>query len=151
MRQGIPAAGNFLHQELAIMTGAVEAMVVDVQCIMQALCPGQHFHTKVITTSPKVRSPARCIWSLTSTTPWRSPNILRSAVDNYKNRGAIHIPDIREDLVPGFSQEYINYMLGGTLPRIFPPAERRHHDRAHPRSCGDCGLQQSAQQPGLHA
>ena len=37
MRQGIPAAGNFLHQELAIMTGAVEAMVVDVQCIMQAL------------------------------------------------------------------------------------------------------------------
>ena len=37
MRQGIPAAGNFLHQELAILTGAVEAMVVDVQCIMQAL------------------------------------------------------------------------------------------------------------------
>ena len=37
MRQGIPAAGNFLHQELSIMTGAVEAMVVDVQCIMQAL------------------------------------------------------------------------------------------------------------------
>ena len=37
MRQGIPSAGNFLHQELAILTGAVEAMVVDVQCIMQAL------------------------------------------------------------------------------------------------------------------
>ncbi|MBC8508187.1 MAG: carbon monoxide dehydrogenase, partial [Chloroflexi bacterium] len=37
MRQGIPAAGNFLHQELSILTGAVEAMVVDVQCIMQAL------------------------------------------------------------------------------------------------------------------
>src|SRR5512136_166742 len=32
MRQGIPAAGNFLHQELAILTGAVEDMVVDVQC-----------------------------------------------------------------------------------------------------------------------
>ncbi len=44
MRQGIPAAGNFLHQELAILTGAVEAMVVDVQCIMQALVePGQQF------------------------------------------------------------------------------------------------------------
>ena len=37
MRQGIPAAGNFLQQELAILTGAVEALVVDVQCIMQAL------------------------------------------------------------------------------------------------------------------
>ena len=42
MRQGIPAAGNFLQQELAILTGAVEAMVVDVQCIMQALVgPGR--------------------------------------------------------------------------------------------------------------
>jgi anaerobic carbon-monoxide dehydrogenase catalytic subunit len=46
MRQGIPAAGNFLHQELSIMTGAVEAMVVDVQCIMQALVGlAQNFHT----------------------------------------------------------------------------------------------------------
>ena len=56
MRQGIPAAGNFLHQELAILTGAVEAMVVDVQCIMQALVGlAENFHTKVITTSPKVK------------------------------------------------------------------------------------------------
>ncbi|MGW8145134.1 MAG: anaerobic carbon-monoxide dehydrogenase catalytic subunit, partial [Anaerolineales bacterium] len=52
MRQGIPAAGNFLHQELAILTGAVEAMVVDVQCIMQALVDlASNFHTKIITTS----------------------------------------------------------------------------------------------------
>src|SRR3990172_5979578 len=35
LRQGVPSAGNFLHQELALLTGAVEAMVVDVQCIMQ--------------------------------------------------------------------------------------------------------------------
>jgi anaerobic carbon-monoxide dehydrogenase catalytic subunit len=56
MRQGIPAAGNFLHQELSIMTGAVEAMVVDVQCIMQALVDlASHFHTQIITTSPKVK------------------------------------------------------------------------------------------------
>jgi len=37
MRHGIPVAGNFLQQELAIITGAVEAMVVDVQCEMQSL------------------------------------------------------------------------------------------------------------------
>ena len=56
MRQGIPAAGNFLQQELSIMTGAVEAMVVDVQCIMQALVGlAENFHTKIITTSPKVK------------------------------------------------------------------------------------------------
>jgi carbon-monoxide dehydrogenase catalytic subunit len=37
MRHGVPIAGNFLQQELAVVTGAVEAMVVDVQCIMQAI------------------------------------------------------------------------------------------------------------------
>ncbi len=68
MRQGIPAAGNFLHQELAIMTGAVEAMVVDVQCIMQALVGlAQNFHTKIITTSPRSRSRARPTSNLMNT------------------------------------------------------------------------------------
>ena len=38
MRHGVPIAGNFLQQELAIITGAVEAMVADVQCIMPS-CP----------------------------------------------------------------------------------------------------------------
>lgn len=37
MRHGVPVAGNFLQQELAVATGAVEAMVVDIQCIMPAL------------------------------------------------------------------------------------------------------------------
>jgi carbon-monoxide dehydrogenase catalytic subunit len=56
MRQGVPSAGNFLHQELAIITGAVDVMVVDVQCIMQALPDlAENFHTEVITTSPKVK------------------------------------------------------------------------------------------------
>ncbi len=56
MRHGIPPAGNFLSQELAIATGSVEAMIVDVQCIMQALAEvASHYHTKVITTSPKAK------------------------------------------------------------------------------------------------
>ena len=37
MRHGIPVAGNFLQQELAIVTGAVDLMTVDVQCEMQGL------------------------------------------------------------------------------------------------------------------
>src|SRR5512139_859888 len=56
MRQGIPAAGNFLHQELAILTGSVEAMVVDIQCVMEGLVDvAKHYHTKIITTSAKAR------------------------------------------------------------------------------------------------
>src|SRR5512141_2274311 len=88
MRQGIPAAGNFLHQELSIMTGAVEAMVVDVQCIMQAWVDlASHFHTKIITTSPKV--------NITGATRIEfdehhalsiAKQILKAAIDNFKNR-----------------------------------------------------------------
>jgi len=123
MRQGIPAAGNFLHQELSILTGAVEAMVVDVQCIMQALTDlASNFHTQIITTSPKVKiKGAMHIEFDEHHALTIAKNILRTAIDNYKNRGAIQIPDYTEDLIPGFSHEYINYMLGGSYRASFRP------------------------------
>jgi carbon-monoxide dehydrogenase catalytic subunit len=123
MRQGIPAAGNFLQQELSILTGAVEAMVVDVQCIMQALVGlAENFHTKIITTSPKVKiKGATHIEFDEHKALTIAKNILKEAIDNFKNRGETRIPDIREDLIPGFSHEYINYMLGGTYRASFRP------------------------------
>ncbi|MEW6579700.1 MAG: anaerobic carbon-monoxide dehydrogenase catalytic subunit, partial [Chloroflexota bacterium] len=123
MRQGIPAAGNFLQQELAILTGAVEAMVVDVQCIMQALVNlATNFHTKIITTSPKVRiTGATHIEFDEHKALTIAKQILREAIDNYQNRGETQIPDVREDLIPGFSHEYINYMLGGSYRASFRP------------------------------
>ena len=123
MRQGIPAAGNFLHQELAILTGSVEAMVVDVQCIMQALVGlASNFHTKIITTSPKVKIKGSTHIEFDEHRALTvAKNILKTAIDNFKNRGATHIPQIRENLVPGFSHEYINYMLGGSYRASFRP------------------------------
>ena len=123
MRQGIPAAGNFLHQELAILTGAVEAMVVDVQCVMQALVGlAEHFHTLVITTSPKAKIKGATHIEFDEHHALSiARQILRAAIDNYKNRGAIRIPSETEDLVPGFSNEYINYMLGGSYRGSFRP------------------------------
>ncbi len=125
MRQGIPAAGNFLHQELAIMTGAVEAMVVDVQCIMQALVGlAQNFHTIIITTSPKVKiTGATHIEFDERHALTIAKTILKTAIDNYKNRDKYktRIPQIKEDLIPGFSHEYINYMLGGSYRASFRP------------------------------
>ncbi len=123
MRQGIPAAGNFLHQELAILTGSVEAMVVDVQCIMQALVSlAENFHTKIITTSPKVKiKGATHIQFDEHQALSVAKEILKTAIDNYKNRGKTHIPQVKEDLIPGFSHEYINYMLGGTYRASFRP------------------------------
>ena len=125
MRQGVPAAGNFLQQELAIMTGAVEAMVVDVQCIMQALVGlAQNFHTQIITTSPKVKiTGATHIEFDEHKALTIAKQILKTAIDNFKNRdkSKIHIPQIKEDVIPGFSHEYINYMLGGSYRASFRP------------------------------
>jgi anaerobic carbon-monoxide dehydrogenase catalytic subunit len=123
MRQGIPSAGNFLHQELAIITGAVEAMVVDVQCIMQALPNvADNFHTKVITTSPKVKITGALHMQFDEHHAMDvAKDIVRLAIDNYPNRGEVLIPDITEDVVPGFSHEYLNYMLGGSYRGSFRP------------------------------
>ncbi len=123
MRQGIPSAGNFLHQELAIITGAVEAMVVDVQCIMQALPNvASNFHTKVITTSPKVKMPGALHMEFNEHKALQvAKDIVRLAIDNYPNRGEVMIPDVKSDVVPGFSHEYLNYMLGGSYRGSFRP------------------------------
>jgi len=123
MRQGIPAAGNFLHQELAILTGSVEAMVVDVQCIMQAIVDlASNFHTKIITTSPKVAIKGALHIEFDEHKALTiAKQILREAINNYKNRGKTVIPQVLEDLVPGFSHEYINYMLGGSFRASFRP------------------------------
>ncbi len=123
MRFGIPPAGNFLHQELAVLTGAVEAMVVDVQCIMQALGPlSQRFHTKLVTTSPKAKIPgATHIEFDEQRAPETAREIVRLAIANYQNRGPVHIPDFHEPLVAGFSHEYLNYMQGGFHRASFRP------------------------------
>jgi len=123
MRQGIPAAGNFLQQELAILTGAVESMVVDVQCIMQALVGlAENFHTKIITTSPKVMIKGATHIEFDEHQALSiAINILKESIDNFEKRGEIQIPDYRSELIPGFSHEYINYALGGSYRSSFRP------------------------------
>jgi carbon-monoxide dehydrogenase catalytic subunit len=123
IREGIPLAGNFLQQELAILTGAVEAMVVDVQCIMEGLAPlAQQFHTALITTSPKVRLPGALHMEFDEHRALEvAKQILRTAIDRFPQRGEVFIPDIRTPLVPGFSHEYITYALGGLYRGSFRP------------------------------
>jgi carbon-monoxide dehydrogenase catalytic subunit len=115
MRQGVPSAGNFLDQELAVLTGAVEAMVVDIQCIFQGLVGvAKDFHTQIITTSPKAKiTGATHIEFDEHRAPEIAREIVTAGIDNYPNRGPTYIPGVTENLVPGFSHEYIRYMLGG--------------------------------------
>ena len=119
MRHGIPIAGNFLQQELAIITGAVEAIVVDVQCIMPALgaltgC----FHTKFISTSPKAKFAGATHIEFHEEQAFEiATEIVRTAVENYPHRKSdmVHIPDQKTECVVGFSVEAILAALGGTL------------------------------------
>jgi carbon-monoxide dehydrogenase catalytic subunit len=122
MRQGVSVAGNFLSQELAILTGAVDAMVVDIQCIMQALAPlSEQYHTRLITTSPKADIEGRTVRLEFDET--RALEIAKEAVrhgiEAFAERGEIHIPKLETPAVAGFSHEYIRYMLGGTYRGTF--------------------------------
>ncbi len=121
MRQGVPLAGNFLNQELAILTGAVESMIVDIQCIMEALAPlSQRFHTRLITTSPKVKIEGATHIPFEEERALEiAKEIVRLSIDNYANRDGVSIPQFSEGLVGGFSHEYIRYMLGGTFRGSF--------------------------------
>jgi carbon-monoxide dehydrogenase catalytic subunit len=90
---------------------------------MQALVSlASNFHTQVITTSAKVRIKGAVHIEFDEHHALTvAKNILKTAIDNYKNRGKTQIPQVREDLIPGFSHEYINYMLGGTYRASFRP------------------------------
>jgi len=119
MRHGVPIAGNFLQQELAVITGAVEAIIVDVQCIMPALgaltgC----FHTKFVSTSPKAKFPGATHIEFHEERAYEiAKEIVRTAVENYRFRRAdlVHIPDETVECMVGFSVEAIVAALGGTL------------------------------------
>jgi carbon-monoxide dehydrogenase catalytic subunit len=119
MRHGVPTAGNFLQQELAVATGAVEAMVVDVQCIMPALgALAGCYHTKFISTSPKAKFPGATHMEFHVESAYQTAkDIVKVAVLNYGNRNPVkvRIPDVKSDAVVGFSVEAIVEALGGTL------------------------------------
>jgi carbon-monoxide dehydrogenase catalytic subunit len=124
MRQGIAPIGNFLSQEMAIMTRAVEVMVVDIQCIMQSLGElAKKYHTKLITSSPKCKIPGAIHMEFEENNGVKlATEIIRMAIDNFKNRKKeVYIPRITSDLVCGFSHEYIRYMLGGKFRESFRP------------------------------
>jgi len=126
MRHGMPIAGNYLQQELAIVTGAVEAMVVDVQCIMENIANvATCYHTKVITTNTraKMKSGHTVHIQFNEHTALRdAKQIVTTAVENFPNRRAeVMIPEEKETMVAGFTFESINYHLGGTFRGSYVP------------------------------
>ena len=117
MRRGIPMAGNFLQQENVVLTGACEAIVVDVQCIFPALGPlSKCFHTKFITTSPIAQMPdSDFIRFDAKTADEKAKFIVKTAIENFKNRKPelVHIPQLKQKATVGYSVEAIIKCLDG--------------------------------------
>ncbi|MEI8078087.1 MAG: anaerobic carbon-monoxide dehydrogenase catalytic subunit [bacterium] len=125
MRHGIPVAGNFLQQELAIITGAVEMMVIDVQCVMPSLPEvAAAYHTEIVSTADIAKTIGAIHMSFDEHDGLGSAKaIIKRAIDNYKNRdpNKVFIPQAQERMVAGFSVAAIKYMLGGTYRGSFRP------------------------------
>jgi len=124
MRHGVPIAGNFLQQELAIVTGALDAIMVDVQCIMQSIqTVAECYHTKVITTDPRAHIEGATHIDFDERNAAEiAKKILKTAIDNFPNRGKnVRIPKQQTDLIAGFSHETINYLLGGLFRASYRP------------------------------
>ena len=123
-RHGVPHAGNFMSTEAVIVTGAVDAMVVDVQCIKQGLAKvAECYGTHLFTTNYRCHiegaehiqfhedRPSEC-----------TDEMVIRAISRFKGRNKpIEIPQIRNMGIHGFSHEYINYMLGGTFRGSYTP------------------------------
>ncbi|MFP5212006.1 MAG: anaerobic carbon-monoxide dehydrogenase catalytic subunit [Acidobacteriota bacterium] len=123
-RHGIPHAGNFLSTEPVLATGAVDAMAVDIQCIMQALPKAAKcYGTRFFTTNPRARIEGADHITFEEHHPEACTNkIVEMAIERFKNRpGRVTIPNRKDLGVHGFSHEYVNYMLGGTFRGSYQP------------------------------
>ena len=125
MRHGIPLAGSYMQQELAIMTGVVDMMVVDVQCVWPGLeKTAKCFHTKLVTTSPKAKMPGfEHVEFHEDKAVVTAKQILEKAIDNYPNRNGHKefIPEISQGVVAGFTTESVFKFLGGTYRSTYRP------------------------------
>jgi carbon-monoxide dehydrogenase catalytic subunit len=125
MRHGIPIAGNFLQQELAVITGAVEMMLVDVQCCMPSLPEvASAYHTEIVSTTDMAKTIGATHVSFNEDHALASAKtLIKRAIDNFKNRNPnkVFIPKENKPMVAGFSVDAIKYMLGGRFRASFRP------------------------------
>ena len=123
-RHGVPHAGNFMSTEAVLVTGAVDTMCVDVQCIKQGLAKvAECYNTPLITTNPRCHIEGAEHIEFHEHDPQSTTDeIVLKAITRFKNRQMpVEIPHITNTGIHGFSHEYINYMLGGTFRGSYTP------------------------------
>lgn len=123
-RHGLPHAGNFSSTEAVLVTGAVDAMTVDIQCIKQDLKKvADHYDTPFITTNYRAMIEGAIHIQLDERDPLKcADEIIIKAITRFKSRKQpIQIPRKVARGIHGFSFEYIKYMLGGAFRGSFTP------------------------------
>jgi len=109
MREGVYLATSSASQEMAILTGALDAMVVDIQCIYPAVQQvAECFHTRIITTENIMKIPSAQYLAFNPETAMQDARkLVEIAIEAYKERDPqkISIPNIKNQVVAGFSLE----------------------------------------------
>ncbi|HOB86075.1 MAG TPA: anaerobic carbon-monoxide dehydrogenase catalytic subunit [Bacillota bacterium] len=120
MRQGVPVLTNFLSQELPIMTGALDAMVVDVQCIMPGIrAVAECFHTRIITTMSHSKIPGSYHVDFSEAhAVEKAREVIELAIGAFKERQgkAVDIPQVKHKVTAGFSVEALEEILKAVNP-----------------------------------
>ncbi|MEW6621541.1 MAG: anaerobic carbon-monoxide dehydrogenase catalytic subunit [Bacillota bacterium] len=122
MRHGIPMLTSYTTQELAIVTGACDAMVVDVQCIMPSIQKiAECYHTKIITTSDVAKIPGTIHFDFQVDHAEENAKLcIREAIEAFKERKAMNkpvvIPNYKDKIVSGFSLEALLKLFGAVTP-----------------------------------
>ncbi|MGQ9586934.1 MAG: acetyl-CoA decarbonylase/synthase complex subunit alpha/beta [Thermoplasmata archaeon] len=120
MRKGIPIAANVLSQELVLLSGLLDAMVLDYQCFMPSLsvlcnCT----HTRLISTEDVARLVGDTHIEFTPERAKASAKeVLLMAAEAFKKRGKIRrLPMVKPSTVmAGFSLEQIKLLLSKKNP-----------------------------------
>lgn len=128
MRHGIPVAGSFLQQELAIMTGVADTMIVDVQCVMPGLREvADCYHTELVTTSQKAEIPGvKHVEFHEEEATATAKEIVQIAIDNFPNRKEedVFLPSEQEPMIAGFTAESVYNFLGGRFRATYRPLNK---------------------------
>ena len=110
-RHAIPACTHSVSQEMALLTGAVDAIVVDYQCIMPSLVTvAECMGSKVITTMDICKiTGAEHIEFTEEAAAEKAKEVVRAAIAGFKKRKGkpVDIPNVESTVVAGFSTESI--------------------------------------------
>jgi carbon-monoxide dehydrogenase catalytic subunit len=121
-RSGVPIANNYMGAELVLATGAVDVMVVDVQCVKPGLRgAAECFNTKLVTTMPIAKIPGSYHFAFDDARAMESAKgVIRLAIDTFKTRKAsgapVQIPSYKSKALAGFSLEAMFDMFGALNP-----------------------------------